>query len=82
MAAWFTGAAFRCLRSKRAYAAYAFVRVFINTALPYTFGKAWEQTLRAAPIALSVAFAVIGLRLLRYQISKMLSEVKNYAAAQ
>jgi hypothetical protein len=72
----------RRLRGRWAYAAYSAVWAIVNLSLPLSLGDAWEDALRAVPIAISVALAAIGAAVLAYQIAKMLSEVKAYAVAQ
>lgn len=73
--------AMRFLHGKWVIAVFSAAWVFVNIALPFSLGEWWEEILREMPIAFSVALAVLGVSVLVYQISKMLSEVKKYAVA-
>lgn len=71
----------RYLHGKWVNAVFSAVWVFANIVTPFLLGEKWETVLREIPIALSILFAIFGLAVLAYQISKMLSEVKKYANA-
>ena len=71
----------RFSRGKWAYAAYSAVWVFASIALPFSLDEKWEQFLAGVPVALSVVIVIIGMAVLAYQISKILSEVDHYAVA-
>lgn len=71
----------RFFHGKWVHAVFAAVWVFVNFVIPFSLGEQWEALLRETPVVLSVVFAVLGGAALAYQISKMLSEVKKYAAA-
>ena len=71
----------RYLRNKWASAAFSVAWMLVNIALPALFNDKWEKVLGNIPVAISAAAALIGAAVLAYQISKMLSEVKEYALA-
>ncbi|MCU6712580.1 hypothetical protein M6D81_28165 [Paenibacillus sp. J5C_2022] len=73
--------AIRMLHNAWGYAAFSAIWVFVNIMLPISLGDKWEALLRATPVVLSTAVAVMGAALLIYGIVKMLSEEKKYAAA-
>lgn len=66
---------------KWVHAIFAAVWVFVNIALPFTFGKKWEWIIREMPIAFSAAIAMLGAVILAYQIYSMLVEGKKNAVA-
>lgn len=69
------------LHGKWVNAAFSAAWVFVNIALPFSFGDKWEAILREMPLAFSIVLAVLGAAVLAYQISNMLREVKNDAVA-
>ncbi|GBF75671.1 hypothetical protein PA598K_04092 [Paenibacillus sp. 598K] len=73
--------AMRFLQGKWGNATFSAVWVFVNLALPFSFGEKWEKIMREMPILISVAIAILGAAALAYQLSKMLSEEKKYALA-
>lgn len=77
----FSLAVMRLSRGKWAAAGYSAAWVSINAALPALFGDRWEQALAGIPVAISIIVAIAAAAVFVYQISRMLSEVKQYALA-
>lgn len=70
--------AMHIVHGKWAHAAFSAAWVFVNIALPFSFGEKWEAILREMPIVFSTVLAVFGAAALACQISKMLREVKKH----
>ena len=71
----------RVSRSKWAIAIFGIAWVSFNLTFPFTFGEDWELFLSGLPLALTVAFTIIGAVGFIYQTKKMLLEEKQYVTA-
>jgi len=71
----------RLSHSKWAIVAFSIIWTFANLALPFIFDENWELFLSGLPPAFTIAFAISGVAVLVYQISKMLKVGNRYAYA-
>lgn len=71
----------RRTKGKWTLAVFSAVWVFLNLAVPFALGRRWELFLSAVPTAASAAAAMLCAAGLAFQIRRMLTGGRSYAAA-